>query len=70
MLKYFYLLLILCSHSVLAELRLPKLINDHMILQRDIEVPIWGYADTGEAVTVKLDGKIVGKAIRDRKSVV
>jgi sialate O-acetylesterase len=63
MLKFSYLLLLLCSHNVLAELRLPKLINDHMVLQRDIEVPIWGYADTGEAVTVKLDGKIVGKTI-------
>ncbi|KXI30179.1 hypothetical protein AX660_09315 [Paraglaciecola hydrolytica] len=63
MFKYLYLLLLLCSQNVLAELRLPKLINDHMVLQRDIEVPIWGYADTGEAVTVKLDGKIVGKTI-------
>ena len=63
MLKFSYLLLLLCSHNVMAELRLPKLISDHMVLQRDIEVPIWGYADTGEAVTVKLDGKIVAKVI-------
>jgi sialate O-acetylesterase len=66
MLKFSYLLLLLCSHNVLAEVRLPKLINDHMVLQRDIEVPIWGYADTGEAVTVKLDGKIVGKTIANK----
>ena len=61
--KYFCLLLVLCSATVFAELRLPKLINQHMVLQRDTEVPIWGYADSGQAVTVKLNGKLVGRAI-------
>ena len=27
-----------------AGLRLPALISDHMVLQRDIPVPIWGWA--------------------------
>ncbi|MHC4983161.1 MAG: sialate O-acetylesterase [Planctomycetota bacterium] len=36
------------------ELRLPNVIASHMVLQRDVEVPIWGWADAGEKVTVVL----------------
>jgi sialate O-acetylesterase len=39
----------------LADVRLPKVIGDHMVLQRDRPLPIWGWADPGEEVTVKLD---------------
>jgi len=41
--------------QVLADVRLPKVIGDHMVLQRDRPLPIWGWADPGEEVTVKLD---------------
>jgi sialate O-acetylesterase len=33
---------------------LPSLFSDHMVLQRDMAVPIWGTATTGESITVKL----------------
>ena len=39
-----------------ADVQLPKVIGDHMVLQRDRPLPIWGWADPGEQVTVKLDG--------------
>jgi sialate O-acetylesterase len=38
-----------------AEVKLPKVIDSHMVLQRDRPLPIWGWADPGENVTVKLD---------------
>ena len=38
-----------------ADVKLPKVIGDHMVLQRDRPLPIWGWADPGEEVTVKLD---------------
>ena len=41
----------------LAEVRLPKLFSDHMVLQRDVKLPVWGWADAGEAVTVSLAGQ-------------
>ncbi len=41
--------------SVHAEVKLPKVISSHMVLQRDRPLPIWGWADPGEDVTVKLD---------------
>ncbi|MGA2065406.1 MAG: sialate O-acetylesterase [Thermoguttaceae bacterium] len=38
-----------------ADVKLPKVISNHMVLQRDRALPIWGWADPGEEVTVKLD---------------
>lgn len=35
-----------------AEVRLPAIIGDHMVLQRDAKVLIWGWADPGENVIV------------------
>jgi sialate O-acetylesterase len=35
-----------------AELRLPAVISDHLVLQRETTVPLWGWADPGEVVTV------------------
>ena len=37
-----------------APIALPSVIGDHMVLQRNIPVPIWGRADPGTRVTVQL----------------
>ncbi|MGB4413555.1 MAG: sialate O-acetylesterase [Paludibacter sp.] len=39
-----------------AVVRLPKLISDGMVLQRDAKVKIWGWAASSEKVTVEIDG--------------
>jgi sialate O-acetylesterase len=36
------------------ELRLPGWFTDHMVLQRDKQIPIWGWAKTGDTVKVQL----------------
>jgi len=36
-----------------AEVRLPALFTDHMVLQQGLAVPVWGWADEGERVTVE-----------------
>ena len=43
-----------------------SLFQDHMILQRDMKVPVWGRAAPGAAVTVQLDGVEVGSAMADQ----
>lgn len=43
--------------SVFAALRLPALVGDGMVLQRDIAVPVWGWADPGAVITVGFNGK-------------
>jgi len=42
--------------TVLAKVSLPKVIGSHMVLQRDVPLVIWGWAEKGEGVTVALDG--------------
>ncbi len=40
-----------------AEVKLAGVFGDHMVLQRDVALPVWGWANPGEAVTVTLGGK-------------
>jgi sialate O-acetylesterase len=37
-----------------AEVRLPKVFSDHMVIQRERPIHIWGLADPGEQVAVQL----------------
>ncbi|MBI3881697.1 MAG: sialate O-acetylesterase [Verrucomicrobia bacterium] len=38
--------------SASADVKLPAIFSDHMVLQCDVEVPVWGWAEPGEQVTV------------------
>lgn len=49
--------LLLLTISADAGLRLPAIVGDHMVLQRDLELPIWGWADPGATVQVTIDGQ-------------
>lgn len=40
-----------------ADVRLPALFSDHAVLQRDMPVPVWGWADPGEEVKVSIAGQ-------------
>ncbi|MDZ4287254.1 MAG: sialate O-acetylesterase [Prosthecobacter sp.] len=37
-----------------ADVKLPAIFSDHMVLQAGAEVPVWGWAEPGEAVTVSV----------------
>ena len=39
-----------------GKVRLPKLISDCMVLQRDVDLKLWGWADAGTKVTVRFNG--------------
>ncbi|MGZ5567813.1 MAG: sialate O-acetylesterase [Limisphaerales bacterium] len=49
---------VLAATNVFADVQLPAMFSDHMVLQRDVSVPIWGWADPGEEVTVKIDKQV------------
>jgi sialate O-acetylesterase len=50
-------------HDARADVKLPSVIGSHMVLQRDKLLPIWGWADPGEEVTVQLgENKVSAKA--------
>lgn len=40
-----------------AELKLPSIIGNHMVLQRDMDLPVWGWSDPGSTVTVSIAGQ-------------
>ncbi len=49
--------------SARADVRLPAIIGNNMVLQADLPLPIWGWAEPGEDVTVTLgDAKATAKA--------
>ena len=52
-------LLCLCAGAARAEVRLPSIIGDNMVLQQGMKVRIWGKADAGEHVTVTFEKQSV-----------
>ncbi|HEY6504994.1 MAG TPA: sialate O-acetylesterase [Chitinophagaceae bacterium] len=50
-------LMILLATSVSAQIRLPRLVRDSMILQRDTRIKVWGWAAKNEKVDIKFNGK-------------
>ncbi|MFD2599284.1 sialate O-acetylesterase [Sphingobacterium corticis] len=48
-----FLCLLLLSLATHAQLRLPHVLSDHMVLQRESEVMIWGWGNAGSHVGVK-----------------
>ncbi|GJM22776.1 MAG: hypothetical protein DHS20C15_26910 [Planctomycetota bacterium] len=40
-----------------ADVRLPAVLGEHMVLQRNVALPIWGWASAGEAVSVSFAGQ-------------
>jgi len=50
-------LLLILPVTAISQVKLPRVIRDSMILQRDAKVNIWGWAAKGEKVTVAFNGK-------------
>lgn len=55
--------LLLCSLPASADIRLPKLIAEGMVLQRDTVIPLWGWAESGEEVSLYLNGSLLGRVL-------
>ncbi len=45
------------AYTVNAQVKLPQILRDSMILQRDVPVNIWGWSAVNEKVSVKFNGK-------------
>ncbi len=50
----FMLVMIFTYMPARAEITLPYIFSSNMILQRDMEIPVWGWASPGERITVIL----------------
>lgn len=52
------LVIISIAHTTVhAQVKLPRLIRDSMVLQRDTKVRIWGWASSNEKVNVRFNGR-------------
>ena len=51
-------LLYLCLSSTLrANVTMPAIFGDHMVLQQSVKLPVWGKADPGEKITVTIGNR-------------
>ena len=48
---------VFATASASAELTIPTVFSNHMVLQRDQPIPVWGWDTKGASVKVTLDGK-------------
>ncbi|MBI3209912.1 MAG: sialate O-acetylesterase [Candidatus Solibacter usitatus] len=61
--RFLFVCLFAGALPVAAEIKLPALISDNMVLQQAMPVRIWGSGAAGEAVTVSMNGQAAkGKA--------
>ena len=54
----------LIASNASAEVKLPALFTDHMVVQRDQPLKIWGWADPSESVVVSI-GNSKATAVAD-----
>jgi len=57
--KYFVTLFFAFSLFANANVKLPLLFSDGMVLQRDKPIPLWGWADANEKIEVHFNNQIV-----------
>lgn len=63
---YISFALILFFQASFAQVQLPRLVRDSMILQRDTRVRIWGWASAGEKIKIRFNKKQF-KSVADQK---
>lgn len=51
-----WLLPLILVGALHADVRLPGILSEHMVLQRDVPITLWGWADPHETVTVTFRG--------------
>lgn len=61
----FPILVAASARPALANVKLPALFGDNMVLQRNMNVPVWGTADPGEGVTVTIGDQKVATTADD-----
>jgi sialate O-acetylesterase len=54
----FFFLLIFSFQTAKANVKLPRIFSSNMVLQQGMEIPVWGWADNGERITVEFNKKI------------
>jgi sialate O-acetylesterase len=53
------LLALACAMPLRADVKVSSIFGDHMVLQREVAIPVWGTASPGEQITVSFGGENV-----------
>ena len=62
-----FISIFLFSATSFADVKLNSLFSDNVVLQRNMEVPVWGWADEGEKVTLEFAGQSVSTVAKNGK---
>ena len=57
------ILVFICIGTSFADVRLPAVISDNMVLQQEMKVPLWGWAELREAQLMTLNLSNTGMAV-------
>lgn len=49
--------------GLLGDVKLPSLFTDNMVLQKDAVIPVWGWADEGEKISVFYEGRQIKETV-------
>lgn len=49
----FFFFLLLAAHSVFAEIKLPSIFTDNMVLQQKSEVAFWGWSEKSKSISIQ-----------------
>lgn len=65
--KFLTTLFLLFGMNIKAEVKLPHILSDNMILQRQKKCQIWGFGDNGTEVTIKFKKQIQKTTVKNSK---
>lgn len=55
----------MCASTAFADVKMPEVFTNNMVLQRELPVPVWGTAAPGEKVSVAFAGQILSTVAGD-----
>lgn len=57
----------LAASQARADVRVPRIFSHNMVLQQGMPVPVWGWGEEGELVTVQFQGQRLQTTVKDGK---
>jgi sialate O-acetylesterase len=64
---FLFFCFVVISNLSRADFQLPALFSDNLVLQRNVSLPVWGWADDGEVITVNFRGQKVTTTAQNGK---
>lgn len=55
--KILFLIFSFLGHSLSAEIEMPQIFSDNMILQQNQEIPVWGWSEPGDKIRVQFQSQ-------------